>query len=309
MNKRETHTENFLISYRIRQLLAEVSGGDEDECYETGADIPLCAPAPFDTDLQTGQIRILRDAESITYVVLLEKQGEDAYLTVPFSHYDDPATDQEFKTGYDGGMYLRVLQLWNKRTLHTETLEQSWLVGELPAADCEDARQLLHAESVPARILDNTGTPLDGIHDIRRQYMHEERAVFRKIDEAEVSRRSACIFSWDQYAIPPLWEQEEWSLAAGEEQQNRFVECMVEGYGEVISVEYSPQGNKLLVKVYTASKDAYSPTFDGWDLVGVDTHALGQIARGRCVVAGISNFDGMCALREPGGRIHVFDCP
>ncbi len=77
---------------------------------------------PFNTDLDCGQIRLLRDVERITYVVLLRRWERDSFVAMTFSHYDFPATDEEFKPDFDGGIYLNTLQAWNTRTLQDETL-------------------------------------------------------------------------------------------------------------------------------------------------------------------------------------------
>ncbi len=306
MDQREKNTDEFLTSYSVRQLLSTVSGYDEDETHETTAGIELSPPRPFHTELACGQIRLLKEVRTITYIVLLEKRG-DAYVTIPFSHYDSPATDRELRTEYDGGMYLNVLQTWNVQTIPCDALKESWLVSELPQADCEDACAFIHEQALPERLLQKTGTPIADEDDIRHLYMEEERDVFRHVDSAEAAHRRGSAFWFNQVAIPEVWAPAALSLAAGPEQRNIFVECRVEGFTECITVEYAPHEEKLRIKVYNALKEDYSAAFDGWNIIDANAAALGVIDRGRCVIKNLRRFDGQCALRNPEGRIYVFE--
>jgi hypothetical protein len=63
-------------------------------------------------------------------------------LTVPFSPFDQPATEGEFLLFAPDDVVsanpgFRTLSLWNSLTLPAEILGQSWLFGKLPAADLQ----------------------------------------------------------------------------------------------------------------------------------------------------------------------------
>ena len=77
--------------------------------------------------------------ENIAYVLVARKWDADSWLIVPFSMYSSPATDTELQVKVNGGVGLRVLQLWNARSLLTQTLEKSWLVHVLSDEDLADA--------------------------------------------------------------------------------------------------------------------------------------------------------------------------
>ena len=190
--KRETNTNHFLCSYKIQKRMSTVSGFDETQNMRTGKSVKLHPQNPFDTNLKEGQIRLLSQLDRITYVVLLRRWEEDAFVVMTFSHYDFPATDEEIKHEFDGGMYLNTLQAWNTRTLLDETLKKSWLIGELPASDCSDAwdfwEHLMTGRDLKAELLEKTGLPITSADDPRIQYMKEELAAFDQLDDAELTK-------------------------------------------------------------------------------------------------------------------------
>lgn len=188
------NTVKFLKSYFLRMKLAEVSGYDEDEDMSTSAK-PTAKVNPFDEELGEGQIRLLADTERITYVVLLKRWDDDAYLVMPFSPFDAPASDEEFATEHDGGMYMRVLQAWNTRSLLDETLRRSWCVGELPQKDLDDAmllwRGTLEDIDLPDDLVERTGVHIYRKEDPRLDYKREELKNFAKIDAEELAKLDA----------------------------------------------------------------------------------------------------------------------
>ena len=300
--KRETNTNHFLCSYKIQKRMSTVSGFDETQNVRTGKSVKLHPQNPFDTNLKEGQIRLLSQLDRITYVVLLRRWEEDAFVVMTFSHYDFPATDEEFKPEFDGGMYLNTLQAWNTRTLLDETLKKSWLIGELPASDCSDAWDFWEHLMIKSELLEKTGLPITLSDDPRIQYMKEELAAFDQLDDAELTEESDTTIWFNRIELPPLWQEEEIALAAGDEKQDFIAECTPYGYDEFVSIVFSPREKTLRVNIYTADQRDVSHTFDSWELVSEACNVLSTVHDGFCIVRDLESFDGKCALRNPANR-------
>ncbi|HCG25263.1 MAG TPA: hypothetical protein DE060_18710 [Lentisphaeria bacterium] len=301
--KREKNTNHFLCSYKIQKRMSEVCGFDETQNMQTGKSVKLHPQNPFDTNLKEGQIRLLSQLDRITYVVLLRRWEENAFVVMTFSHYDFPATDEEFKPQFDGGMYLNTLQAWNTRTLQDETLKKSWLIGNLPASDCSDAwdfwEHLMTGRDLKSELLEKTGLPITLSDDPRIQYMKEELAAFDQLDDAELTEESDTAIWFNRIELPPLWQEEEIALAAGDEKQDFIAECTPYGYDEFVSIVFSPREKTLRVNIYTADQRDVSHTFDSWEFISEDCTVLASVHDGFCIVRDVESFDGKCALRNP----------
>ena len=301
--KREKNTNHFLCSYKIQKRMSEVCGFDETQNMQTGKSVKLHPQNPFDTNLKEGQIRLLSQLDRITYVVLLRRWEENAFVVMTFSHYDFPATDEEFKPQFDGGMYLNTLQAWNTRTLQDETLKKSWLIGNLPASDCSDAwdfwEHLMTGRDLKSELLEKTGLPITLSDDPRIQYMKEELAAFDQLDDAELTEESDTAICFNRIELPPLWQEEEIALAAGDEKQDFIAECTPYGYDEFVSIVFSPREKTLRVNIYTADQRDVSHTFDSWEFISEDCTVLASVHDGFCIVRDVESFDGKCALRNP----------
>ena len=66
----------------------------------------------YDKNLQAGQIRLLPNVKELTYVLLLNSWGEEAYVITAFSHYAEPATNEELLIDAEAGLFLNTLQIW-----------------------------------------------------------------------------------------------------------------------------------------------------------------------------------------------------
>ena len=188
----EERKQNTLAFFKAYQLHLPLQDGEENESFgdlkTSGAVVP---PDPYDEELAEGQIRVLPGTERITYVALLQKWGDDAYVVAPFSAHRHPATDEEFKPDYDGGCLQHVLQLWNVRTLQNKTLKKSWCSGELPEADRQDAlavwRWTLNGGELEERLLQKTGLPVYKQDDPRLEYKQDELQNFAAVDAADLA--------------------------------------------------------------------------------------------------------------------------
>src|ERR1019366_6525983 len=82
--------------------------------------------APFDPELAKGQIRLMApllfaEFRRPIYVAMIAEWGPNSFLTAPFGSFLEPATKAEWLTGRPEHA-LRVLCLWNARTMPAEVL-------------------------------------------------------------------------------------------------------------------------------------------------------------------------------------------
>ena len=78
------NTENFLKSYCLRRKMSEVSGYDDDISNDITGNIEMPKIKEYDKNLQAGQIRLLTNVKELTYVLLLNNWGEEAYVITAF---------------------------------------------------------------------------------------------------------------------------------------------------------------------------------------------------------------------------------
>jgi len=145
----------------------------------------------FDKGLQVGQIRLLdplifEETRRPLYVALISEWDEDSFVTAPFGPFGDPATTTEWLTGRQTSA-LRVLCLWNVRTLPNEILNRSWLVDDLTQAELDDAWTVFrHASTgvdLEDRLLAKVGCPITHPRDPRLDYQVEEVRLFTTVPE------------------------------------------------------------------------------------------------------------------------------
>ena len=318
--KQQQNTERFLTSYLMRKDLSQVSGYDESQSLETSPGKTPAPVRPFNGNLRCGQIRLLANVDQITYIVLLRKLGDDAFLTMAFSHYDFPATDKELSLDRDAGLYLNVLQVWNTRTLLNETLRKSWLYGTLPEKMCDDAWTFwlfMTTESpLPGRLAERSGTPITGENDLRLGYLQEEMDIFAKVDSSGLEQAEADPINetpesennpsqdWMNGLILPssLWPEKEMALAAGEEKKMLQEKCAIEGRDEILSIKYSPNKNTIWVYIFSADR-RISTALDDAEIIDENECRLGSIRNGECTANVKGDFNGRIALRLADGTV------
>lgn len=130
---------------------------------------------------EVGQIRLMRPiaqaVESPLYVVVLDHVVSGDWRVAPFSRFSEPAVPGEWMTGLDARP-LRVLCLWNARTVSAERLAQSWIVesmSEDKRVKALSIRDLLDSgEAFPEALQRETGPPLRHPLDPRHDYIDEE---------------------------------------------------------------------------------------------------------------------------------------
>ena len=249
--KRKSYVSDFIKSYLLYKQLEEVSGFDENRDFTTS--IKPVDMNPFDEELAEGQIRLLSQTERITYVALLKRWGNDAFVVMPFSRFSYPATNEEVKTDFDGGLYLQVLQAWNTRTLQDESLRKSWCIGSLSQKDLTSAWNLwkstISGNEPDDSILQNTALPIYHENDPRLDYKQEELENFARLDAEDLAiMEKSAFFLWsdqdDEKGILPI--------AAGGEKDNLQFTFMVDSPAATIFIEYSQHDKMLCFDVYGA---------------------------------------------------------
>lgn len=324
MQKQLQNTENFLTAYLMEKDLSKVSGCDEHPHTKTSPEIVLAPVKPYDKDLQCGQIRLLADVDRITYIVLLCNWGDNAFVTMAFSHYDFPATNEELSLERDVGLYLNVLQVWNTCALLNETLRKSWLCGKLPEEMCNDAltfwMSMTTGKALPDRLAERSGTPVTKEDDIRLEYLQEEKFVFAKFDssdlapvEMDVSVESPEAKTEDNpfldwmkgLILPPLWQEEELALAAGGEKKPIQKKCSIEGREEILILEYSQNEGKVWIDILLPDESGWSTALDGSGILDEEENERAVIENGKCVFEQRKPFNGSIGLRLKDRTIHT----
>ena len=318
---RKASTRDFLVAYELRRKLAQVDVDDvvvDTTPDENAAAREECARLVrhFDGDIAVGQVRVLSGVKEITYALVARKWDERSWLVIPFSSFSVPATDTELKMKVDGGLGLRVVQLWNARSLLTETVAKSWLVHTLPDEDVADVvsawRWSVGIGELSEDQLARTGLPIMRRDDPRIAYEDEELANFAKLDAADMAAaermemietirenlagRKLSPFKADSAFKP------DYALAAGDAGKAVSAECRVARFDGSVYVRYVPSAHSLNISVFDAAGNR-SPALDGWSVLGSDAELLGAIDRTFFEHSFANRFDGVLALADGEGNV------
>ena len=277
----------LLMDNRLRTVSGFVEG--EDLRLPDGVSLPSAFPVSQEP-VERGQIRLLSQMSFPTYVAVLDMRNEDGFLVAPFSRFGRPATDEEFLTAYDGGAFMRVLQIWNARTATESTLRRSWLVGTLPKQDLDDALLLWKwsvgdVAEVPERISERTGVPIYRTDDPRLDYRREALENFAAFDAGALRQKDAF---WEnarrlglvcRVAEPgPVV-----SAAAASLGSNPRRMFLVDALPARLRGEYSRSEKAVLFSVWDKDRRAKSAALDGFRIrmegVDEDVPIRGMVAR------------------------------
>ncbi len=301
---RKANSKAFLSAYLIDSRLREVSGFDENEDMSTAIDGELPPMNPFDDDLQEGQIRLLSQPSELTYAVLLRRWGENAFVVAPFSHFGSPATEYELKTKFDGGLCLQVLQIWNIRTALDATLKKSWLIGNLPKEDVDDAWKLwewsLGGAELSDSVSERTGLPITRMADPRNEYRKREMEKFASFDAED--ERHAIFLDADFTLSNPAASTGAIALAAAEKNCGSTDLYSIDEGELLLQVEFSPAGNQVVLSILDAKDGSLSQKFDGCPLLDEEKGALATFEGGVIRLDGTSTLssDKLAILSEDG---------
>lgn len=174
----------WLDEWEIFQAL----GGYEAEATEE-SEAPDPAPAthiegdPRHT-AAPGDILILEpalvgpDFPRIPWFAVLARWDEDSLLMAPFSTLGVPASPGEWRTGREF-LPLRVLCLWNARTVPVDLAERSWLADQLSESERVAALEVYKSHTLgrdlrPPAAAADIGPPIIHPSDPRRTYLRAE---------------------------------------------------------------------------------------------------------------------------------------
>lgn len=309
------NVEAFLTSLEIRRRLSETDASEDaistepanSEFFKTNP----CHPFPF-----AGQVRVLKDVTELTYVLLARKWDADSFLVIPFSHFNSPATDMELAVARKGGLRLSVLQIWNVRTLRTETLRRGWVAGILPEQDISDALELWNSfigiAEPSERLLPRTGLPIVRGDDPRLKYQEDAIANFAKIDAMDLAlaeRDDSAKETESTSAFIPsrpfadYVRREGYALAAADAEQAVTANCRVKGIDGIVRVNYNRVENTLRLRSFDVSGNR-SSMFDGWGVLGSKAEVLGYFRGDSCVASVAPDFDLRVSLLDFDGVAH-----
>ncbi|MGN0835431.1 MAG: hypothetical protein ACI4QA_06370 [Candidatus Spyradosoma sp.] len=167
----------------------------------------LTNAAPYDLEIDVGDVRVCAHTRRITYVAVVDRLAREKWLAVPFSRYDNPASEKEFVPEYAGGGSLNVLQLWNARAYSSSVLSKSWrLPCPLSPTDLLATRHLIlrlksnEPKNLPEEIVAMTGLSDSGDEKLLYDYEQEERENFAEMDEEEAQIRKP-----SNLILFPMW--------------------------------------------------------------------------------------------------------
>lgn len=313
---RRKNTLDFLRAQAIRKCLSEVEDL-QDVDYVPSENQAAEQVRPFHPFPMVGQVRVLKDTERLVYVLLAKEWDESSFLVIPFSSYSQPATELELAVKNQGGLGLRVLQIWNARSLCAETLRKGWYVGYLPKEDIDDALELWNYQvggNDPSQdILDRTGWPIFRSDDPRLKYQEESIADFVKVDEADLAlvereedgERGSIVFApAAAFTKSSIFDcKEEYALAAADVEKDVAAECSIEGFDGVVRVMYVPSEQMLYLRVLGKEGDV-SSALDGWGVLGSSAEVLGYLCDGGLKAEVGKEFDGSLTLFDKSSKPH-----
>jgi len=310
------------LAYKLRKQLGEVATEDNETTMKSDNDFDMrekCAHLvrPFDHDISAGQVRVLSGVESIAYVLVTRKWDEGSWLVIPFSMYSSPATDTELQIKVTGGMGLCVLQLWNARSLLTQTLEKSWLVHTLSEEDLADALTAWQWTVGVGELTDDqlarTGMPITNRKDSRIEYQDISLANFAKLDADDLARSehlgliAAVREALAGRSLSPFKEskafEHDYAVAASGIIKNVVANCKIDGVDATINVYYVPSSRQL--NVCTFGPDG-NPTnvLDGWSIFGSEARFLGVVHGAYFSYEFQDHFDGVLNLVDEDGVVY-----
>ncbi len=140
-------------------------------------------------DLMAGSLALLPPIEGDTgtapplYVMLINDPANGGLLVIPFSRFAEPATLGEL-LGEQKPHALRVLALWNARTLARPAHLRGWTLGTVTATEIERVtrayRSVKATGSLPSEMKGAGGPPLSHPDDPRRLYLREARRLLNR---------------------------------------------------------------------------------------------------------------------------------
>lgn len=326
--QRKSLTSAFLTNLELRRQLAEVDEGDDEIVVTTTPEQDAAARAecarhcrPFDAKVEVGQVRVLSQTRELTYALVAHQWDARSWLVIPFSSYRAPATHQEILSLEDGGSGLRVLQLWNARSVDEALVADSWIAGTLSEEARTDVfgawRAYMGAGTLTEDQLARTGLPIKQRDDPRWSYLDDALQNFAEFDarDQELSEKAEEEFGRLQktvkqllatarpFARASLFDSAAPALAAAPCASPISASSTVEGVPGTIYVRYLPAEKKLHLRAFDAAGER-STALSGWQVFDAQGDVLGVFEASDCTAVVDETFDGVLAVVEPNGTVH-----
>lgn len=340
-NVRKVATHDFLVAYELRKQMAQVDAGDivvDSTPEEAAAAREECAKLvrPFDEDISVGQVRAISGTRDVTYVLVARQWDEQSWLVIPFSSFSMPATDTELKLKIDGGLGLRVVQLWNARSLLTETIAKSWLVHTLSDDDVADVCSAWQWSVGIGELTDDQlsrmGMPIMRRDDPRIEYEDAALANFAELDAADFAdtKRKAWLasvqeamgdmgdvvkvpfgnaeeFAWPSCGlVAAAFVARDYALAASDAEKAVSAKCRVGGFNGTVYIRYVPSTRSLNIRVFGVDGNR-STALDGWHVFGSGAKPLGVIDCASFECKCCDRFDGVLVLVDDEGNVYPLE--
>ena len=170
----------------------------------------------------------------------------------------------------------------------------SFPFATLPYANPQDPRKIYH-DNIASIIIDEQQKFIEKMADI------PEDNIIRVNFSQSMSIPDKC-----KIDLPPIFEKEEFCLAAGEEKRNPYAECYVFNYDTAIFVEYEIDKKLLRIDCFLSSDSSEeSLLFDGWYVCDSCGKKIGIIDEGKARIEDICQFDGQLSFLDEFGYFHA----
>lgn len=270
----------------------------------------------FDHPASVGEIRVLSpvltpNIERPVFVAVFGDWDEGEVLVAPFSPFSVPATPGEWLTGRSNPV-LKVLEIWNARSVPKAALDQSWLVDELTDSECESAWCIFEHDAfgatLPHQFEQDLGAPLIHPNDPRRRYQDEEMAMLVNF-QALAEKLPTAIAATPKIPlnqidfIPELedWESCQPALAAATDKMPQLEKVFI-APEQNLCVSFTPAWEEKICATVFNREGEKSTMLDGASIVAPDGIVLGTFSNGRTQVPRRALGNGF-HISLPEGRI------
>ena len=274
------------------------------------------AAAPFDKNVEPGQIRILSDKfvsgdADLPFLAVLDRWMAALWLVAPFSPYSTPAAPGEMSSGIRFAE-RRVLQCWNARTAHEEIISQSYVMGSLDETVRKDAlalfRHTMSGAELPADFSALVGTPILSKADPRCEYLAESKERYAPLTEAakkweahlaleeRIAARKDLLLTSAAFVRTAFGAARAMALAAGEKEKESSETFLAPAFGVEIDVKYAPSEGKVRLVVYDSDGERDGKTLEGFSVVDKDGALVGTINNGVLVAEASAVAEGFLLL-------------
>ena len=163
--------------------------------------------------------------------------------------------------------------------------------------------------------LARTGMPITNRKDSRIEYQDISLANFAKLDAEDLalSEKLSFLIAAAREAIAgkrqsafvrsPIFEQEDYSLAAAGTIKPVTANCKVNGLDGTVNLRYDPKENELRLRVFGLDGNR-SLALDGWTVFGKNAVCLGNIVGADFIHKFDCRFDGILNLVDENGAVN-----